>query len=114
MSLKYKQSISDNCIELKCSHSQLNKLIGQEVKFSIETITYYPKSYHQLSIYITGFTQGASIQFEYDDLFKKVTSVPMFYDKNKNVKIIKEKNSINVSLQKDQWILPNSAVVFVY
>ncbi|MEA3500199.1 MAG: alanine racemase [Candidatus Marinimicrobia bacterium] len=112
--LEYEQSISDDCIELKCSHSKLNKLIGQEVKFSIETITYYPKSYHQLSIYITGFTQGAFIQFEYDNLFDKVTSVPMFYDKNKNVKIIKKKNSISVSLNKDQWILPNSAVVFVY
>lgn len=114
ISLEYEHSISDDCIELKCSHSELNKLIGREVKFSIETITYYPKSYHQLSIYITGFTQGASIQFEYDNLFDKVTSVPMFYDKNKNVKITKKKNSISVSLDKDQWILPNSAIVFVY
>lgn len=114
ISLEYEHSISDDCIELKCSHSELNKLIGREVKFSIETITYYPKSYHQLSIYITGFTQGASIQFEYDNLFDKVTSVPMFYDKNKNVKITKKKNSISVSLDKNQWILPNSAIVFVY
>lgn len=114
ISLEYEHSINENCIELKCSHSELNKLIGREVKFSIETITYYPKSYHQLSIYITGFTQGASIQFEYDNLFDKVTSVPMFYDKNKNVKITKKKNSISVSLDKDQWILPNSAIVFVY
>ena len=114
ISLEYEQAVSNDCLELKCSHSQLGKLIDQEVKFSIETITYYPKSYHQLSIYITGFTQGASIQFEYDELFEKVTSVPMFYDKNKNVKIIHKKNAINVLLKKDQWILPNSAVVFVY
>jgi len=114
ISLKHDQLVKDDCLEFKCSHSKLGKLIGQEVKFSIETVTYYPKSYHQLSVYITGFTQGASIQFEYEKLLDKVTSVPMFYEKNKNVEIINNKNSINVLIQKDQWILPNSAVIFVY
>ncbi|MEA1985894.1 MAG: alanine racemase [Candidatus Marinimicrobia bacterium] len=112
--LKHKQIINNNCLEIKCSNLQLKKLIGSEVKFSIETITYYPKSYHQLAIYITGFTQGATIQFDFDKLFQKVTSVPMFYNKNKNVKIRNSDNSVTVSLNKNQWILPNSAVVFVY
>lgn len=104
--------IADDCIEIKCYHPDLKSLVGKEVDFSISTKTYYPKSSHQLSVYIIEMTQGVDISFESD--LKNVEAVPIFSGKSKFPKIIKSKNKISISTDKDEWVFPTSGVVFVY
>ena len=104
--------IADGCIEIKCYHPDLNNLVGKEVNFSISTKTYYPRSSHQLSVYIIEMTQGVDISFESD--LKNVEAVPIFSGKSKFPKIVKCKNKISISTDKDEWVFPTSGVVFVY
>ena len=104
--------IADGCIEIKCYHHNLKDLVGKEVKFSISTKTYYPKSSHQLSVYIIEMTQGVDISFESD--LKNVEAVPIFSGKSKFPKIVKSKNKISITTNKDEWVFPTSGVVFVY
>ena len=104
--------IADGCIEIKCYHPDLKNLVGKEVYFSISTKTYYPKSSHQLSVYIIEMTQGVDISFVSD--LKNVEAVPIFSGKSKFPKILKNKNKISISTDKDEWVFPTSGVVFVY
>ena len=104
--------IADGCIEIKCYHPDLKSLVGKEVNFSISTKTYYPKSSHQLSVYIIEMTQGVDISFESD--LKNVEAVPIFSGKSKFPKIVKGKNKISISTDKDEWVFPTSGVVLVY
>ena len=104
--------IADGCIEIKCYHPDLKSLVGKEVDFSISTKTYYPKSSHQLSVYIIEMTQCVDISFESD--LKNVEAVPIFSGKSKFPKINKSNNKISISTDKDEWVFPTSGVVFVY
>ncbi len=104
--------IADGCIEIKCYHPDLKSLVGKEVDFSISTKTYYPKSSHQLSVYIIELTQGVDISFESE--LKNVEAVPIFSGKSKFPKILKNKNKISILTDKDEWVFPTSGVVFVY
>ncbi|MCK5763824.1 MAG: hypothetical protein KAH05_06875, partial [Clostridiales bacterium] len=67
---------------------------------------------HQLSVYIIEMTQGVDISFESD--IKNVEAVPIFSGKSKFPKILKSKNRISISTDKDEWVFPTSGVVFVY
>lgn len=104
--------IADGCIEIKCYHPDLKELVGKEVDFSISTKTYYPKSSHQLSVYIIEMTQGVDISFESD--LKNVEAVPIFSGKSKFPKILKGNKKISISTNTDEWVFPTSGVVFVY
>ncbi|MBN2461190.1 MAG: alanine racemase [Candidatus Cloacimonetes bacterium] len=106
--------IVEGCLEIRCYHSQLADLVDQEVKFSISTRTYYPKNSHQVAVYLIEMTQGAEIQFIYDDLINNIEVVSIFSGKNRYPLISKESDRIKVTIPKDRWILPNSGVVFVY
>lgn len=105
---------NDNCIEFLCSSDSLKALIGQTVNFYIDTITYYPKKSHQLSIYLTEITKGIELNFSYPDNIKTVETVPIFSGKNKYPNIEYNQNTIKLSSHKNEWIFPNSGVVFSY
>jgi alanine racemase len=110
--LKHESYINNECMEIKCSHPFLKQFVGKEVKFSISTETFYPKSSHQLSIFITEITQGVNIKFKHN--FKNVEIIPIFAGKNKFPAIIVEKDIITLRSKRNDWIFPNSGVVFVY
>ena len=74
----------------------------------------YPKSSHQLGIYITEITQGVKIKFIYDKVLENVKVVPIFSGRIKFPKIEYQQNSIIVSSKENEWIFPNSGVVYVY
>lgn len=114
LELSHSAEIKDGCIEIRCSHPELGKMVGKKVHFFIETKTYYPQSTHQLSIFITDITQSVNIRFEYDDLFEKVEAVPLFAGKSKFPNIEYREKSVNVKSEKDEWIFPSSGVVFVF
>ncbi|MBP9038481.1 MAG: alanine racemase, partial [Candidatus Syntrophosphaera sp.] len=63
-------------MEIRCSHPELKKLIGQEVRFEINTLTLYPKASHQLSVFITELTHGVQISFSYPETLKQIECVP--------------------------------------
>jgi alanine racemase len=110
--LNHTMNISDGSIETKCSHKDLTELVGTEVEFSICTKTFYPKSLNQLSVYITEVTQGVNIDFIHN--LNAVEAVPIFSGQKKFPTITYMKNAVLVNSKKDEWIFPNSGVVFVY
>ncbi|OQX71466.1 MAG: alanine racemase [Candidatus Cloacimonas sp. 4484_275] len=114
LELKTELKISQGCIEIKCSHPYLKNLVGKEVDFSISTKTFYPQASHQLGIYLTEITRGVQIDFIFDGLLRNVEAVPIFSGRLKFPQIEYKKNSISVYSQNDEWIFPNSGVIFVY
>ena len=100
----------DGCIEVKCSHENLQKFVGKEVDFSILTKTYYPKKSHQLTVFINEMTHGIEITLESN--LQNVEVIPIFSGKQKFPNIKKYNNKIVVT--KNEWILPTSGVIFVY
>ena len=112
--LFHEAKMKDGCIEIYCSHNQLSKFIGKEVKFSISTETFYPKSSHQLSIFITEMTQGVDLSFIYPSTIKIVDPVPIFSGNIKFPKITKMKNKVTLKTNSEEWIFPNSGIVFSY
>jgi len=112
--LDTEMNISGGCIEIKCSQPELKKSVGKEVDFSISTMTFYPRNSHQLGIYLTEITQGAKIVFIYGKTLTNVEAIPIFSGRVKFPEIEKNIGQIIVSSQDDEWIFPNSGVVFVY
>lgn len=112
--LHYTTKLDNNCIIINCFHDYLKDLVGTEVNFSIATETYYPKDSHQLGIYINEPTKNIDIVFEYDALLKKVEVVPIFAGQRKFPHIQKQEDKIRVSSDKNEWIFPNSGIVFAY
>ncbi len=101
-------------MEIRCSHPELKNIIGQEVRYEINTITLYPKSSHQLSIFITELTHGVQISFSYPETLKQIECVPFFAGQNKYPKITTYKNTISVTTKSEEWVFPQSGVVFAY
>lgn len=112
--LNNENKISAGCIETRCSHPKLKELVGKEVDFSISTQTYYPKNSRQLGIYITEITQGVDIKIIHNEILANVEAVPIFSGQMKFPSIKQDKKSITVSSKDNEWIFPNSGVVFVY
>ncbi|HOD17191.1 MAG TPA: alanine racemase [Candidatus Cloacimonadota bacterium] len=106
--------LRQGCLEIHCSHSQLATLIGKDVTFQIETVTLYPKASHQLSIYITELTKGVEVRFIYPATIKQIETQTVFSGKNKYPKIIKTGNCITVKTSDNEWVFPNSGIVFAY
>ncbi len=104
----------DGCLEIRCSHPVLKDLVGTEVDYSIETITLYPVSSHQLSIFITELTRGVEVEFIYPESFTKVEVVNIFSGQSKFPIIVNEPNRIKIQTEPHQWVFPISGVVFSY
>ncbi len=101
-------------LEIKCSHPDLDKLVGKEVDFSISTRTYYPRHSKHLPIYITELTKGVDISFHYPNLIDEVEVVTIFSGQSKYPSIIRKKNHLQVISGQDEWVFPNSGIVFSF
>lgn len=113
LDLEVTRQLKDGCMEIHCTHPQLINMIGEEVKFSISTRTYYTKKSHQLSIFINDLTCGVSVRFCYPPSLK-VEAIPIFAGQNKFPKMDIEENAIRVYSNQNEWIFPLSGVVFTY
>ncbi|MDP8241717.1 MAG: alanine racemase [Candidatus Celaenobacter antarcticus] len=102
-------------LEIECSHPKLSELLGKEVQFTIDTITYYPKNKHQLTIYIAELTKGITMTFDFAHTnIESVEIIPIFSGKEKYPhEKIKDKKIVMKS-SSDEWFFPNSGVVFVW
>lgn len=107
------QEVCD-CLEINCSHPTLQELVGQEVEISISTRTYYPKQLHHLTIYITELTHGVTVEFNYPEELSHVQAVSIVAGQNKFPYEKKSDKHILVASEKEEWIFPNSGIVFVY
>lgn len=101
-------------LEIKCSHPELLKFIGKDVEYVIKTKTFYPKDSHQLSIYISEMTKGINIEFIHNKIFPKIEVTPILSGKTRFPHITREEKSIKVETEKNQWVIPNSGIVFSY
>lgn len=106
--------ISNGCIEIRCFHAALANLVGKEVAFSISTLTYYPRSSRQLSVYIIEMTRGLDITFDFGKLLDRVEVVPIFAGQKKFPVIDLKPGRVQLVLPDSEWVFPNSGVVFAY
>ncbi len=104
----------NSCMEIRCSHPNLQTLVGQEVRFRIDTQTLYPRSSHQLSVFITELTHGVKIHFAHPEAMDRIEIIPVFSGQNKYPRITKSAGSITVSTKAAEWVFPQSGVVFAY
>ncbi|MDP8220555.1 MAG: alanine racemase [Candidatus Stygibacter frigidus] len=104
--------IVNNCLEITCYHEKLEKLIDQEVTFEIKTLTWYPRSFHQLTVYITGITHKLDIEFTYPASLQMENIIPILAGKNKFPQLMQTPTS--TSLSSPHWLFPSSGIIFVY
>ncbi len=102
-------------LEFECFQPELKSLVGKEVKFTIDTTTFYPKSKHQLSIYLSELTKEISIEFDYSGInLENVEIISIFAGKEKYPQEIRKNGKIILRSNKDEWFFPHSGVVFVW
>ena len=104
--------IVNNCLEITCYHEKLEKLLDQEVTFEINTLTWYPRSFHQLTVYITGITHKLDIEFTYPPSLHMENVIPILAGKNKFPQLMQTPTS--TSLYSPHWLFPSSGIIFVY
>ncbi len=112
--LKTTSKVNDGCLEIRCSHPALKDYVGKEELFTIETETLYPKSSHQLSIFITELTRGVTVSFKFPKSISGVEAITVFSGQNKFPDLKKSKSVITVKTIEQEWVFPNSGIVFAY
>lgn len=112
LDLIYQSKGSGTCLELTCTHEELHRLVGKQVRFTINTRTYYPKSSHQLTVYVTGLTRGAEISVDFDGVVPSMDVIPFF--PAGQPEIHRKKGTIRLITPEEEWLLPGSGVVFAF
>jgi alanine racemase len=112
--LETQLSFQNSSMEIRCSHPRLKELLGREVSFEIGALALYPKSSHQLGVFITELTHGVKIRFDHPQSLGKVECVPIFAGQNKYPQVSHTQGSISVSTKDEEWVFPQSGVVFAY
>ncbi|MCD4828120.1 MAG: alanine racemase [Candidatus Cloacimonetes bacterium] len=115
LELDIESRLVNGCIEIGCSHPSMESLVGEEVSFRIDTRTYYPRRSHQLSVFITEPTQGVDVSFHCPpESISQVQVVPVFAGRTRFPHIKSTPGCHTVSTDPDEWVLPNSGIVFTY
>ena len=104
--------INNECLEIHCSNDALKAFVDHEADFLITTTTFYPRSYHQLSVFITDITCGYAIEFNYPENLNIENTIPIFSGRNKFPLLDKLERKIIAS--SEDWVFPLSGIVFVY
>ena len=112
--LETRSQLNNNCLEITCRHDRLKDLVGKEVSFTINTLSWYPRSSHQLSVFINELTHGVKVSLEFPDSLRSLEVVPVFSGQNRYPDVIRHHDSVTVSTRPDQWVFPLSGVVFAY
>jgi len=114
VSLSHDHALKDGCIEIRCAHPGLAALVGREVEFSIATRTYYPRRSHQMAVYITELTQGVAVRFVHPPQIERVEVITVFSGRTRFPGVADEPGLRRVFTAPDEWVFPNSGVVFAY
>lgn len=105
---------NSSILEYSCSNGKWNDFVGKECEFYIKTTTLYPKSSHQLSVFISEPTKGVKITFEYPAEITNVETVTFFTGDSQDPSIHSHQNSVMLETEANNWILPISGVIFAY
>lgn len=101
-------------LEYACSNDKWNEYVGKKCDFYIKTTTLYPKSSHQLSVFISEPTKGVKITFAYPSEITTVETVTLFTGDSQYPMITTLPNSVTLETEPANWILPTSGVIFSY
>ncbi|MDD3050122.1 MAG: alanine racemase [Candidatus Cloacimonetes bacterium] len=112
--LDYNIKVNNSCLEIFFTSEKIKDLIGQEVNFSISTETFYPRKNHQLTVYISELTKGVHISFKHVKNAENIEIIQIFSGQKKFPEIISENNILLIKTSSNEWIFPNSGVVFAY
>jgi alanine racemase len=114
LALETTVELREGSIEIRCAHPGLADMTGREVSFSIATETYYPRKSHQLSVFITEITRGVRVAFEYPPSIHSAETITVFAGRRRFPELVQGIGSIEVRTPDDEWVFPNSGIVFAY
>lgn len=109
-----KLNSNSSVLEYSCSNDEWSDFIGKKCEFYIKTKTLYPKSSHQLSVFISEPTKGVKITFEYPHRISNIETVTFFTGDSQDPTIHTQQGTVTVESEANNWILPTSGVIFAY
>ncbi|HOE90752.1 MAG TPA: alanine racemase [Candidatus Cloacimonadota bacterium] len=107
-------NLINNAIEIKCASELLEPMLNKLAHFEISIKTFYPKDRHQLSVYLSEIYKGVTISFTYPKSIENIDCVPIFSGKHRYPKVEQHDREIIVASSAEDWVFPNSGVVFSY
>lgn len=105
---------TNTVLEYACTNQEWDEFIGKKCDFYIKTTTLYPKSSHQLSVFISEPTKGVKITFEFPTEITHVETVTLFTGDSQYPVITKLYGAVMLETEATNWILPTSGVIFSY
>ncbi len=102
--------------EVLCGGDELRGKMNKPVRMEIEIITRKLKDDNIFSVYLVYPTRGLEILFNYSGTdLKNVREVSFFAGKHPYPKVVKkEGRSVKLKTGYDEWIFPNSGVIFIW
>jgi alanine racemase len=102
--------------EVLCGGEGLEKFLIRQVKVEIEIETKQHKGGRMFPVYLAYPTRGMNISFHYEGTgLKSVRDVSFFAGRRPYPKVTtSEGRSIDLKIDDDEWVFPNSGVTFVW
>ena len=102
--------------EVWCGGEALKEKINKNTKIEFELVSKKPKGSNTFSIYLAYPTQGLNISFDYSQTnIRNVRDVAFFAGRTPHPRRIRtEGKSIELQIDDQEWIFPNSGVTFIW
>jgi len=102
--------------EVLCGGDELREKLNKPVRMEIEIITRKLRGDNIFSVYLVYPTRGLEILFNYSGAgLKNVREASFFAGKHPYPKVVKkEGRSVKLKISDDEWIFPNSGVMFIW
>ncbi|MDO9515469.1 MAG: alanine racemase [Syntrophales bacterium] len=107
---------TDRGYEVLCGGDELEESLNRQVKMEIEIETKKPRSSRMFPVYLAYPTRGMNISFHYEGTgLKNVREVSFFAGRRPYPDVqANEGRSIDLKIDNDEWVFPNSGVTFVW
>ncbi len=102
--------------EVLCGGDEIEGFLNRQVKMEIEIETKQDRSNRMFPVYLAYPTRGLEISFRYEGTgLKNVREVSFFAGRRPYPEVrIDEGRSIDLKINDDEWVFPNSGVTFVW
>lgn len=99
----------------QASYEQIGARIGEVVEFSIRTETLVPRQGHVLAVYFAYPVRGARVQLSFGGTgIAEVMVLHVFSSKYHLPRISRSPGRVSVVMKDDDWLWPDSGVVFAW
>ena len=107
---------TDRGYEVLCGGDELKESLKRQVKVEIEIETKKPRESRMFPVYLAYPTRGMNISFHYEGTgLKNVREVSFFAGRRPYPDVqTNEGRSIDLKIDEDEWVFPNSGVTFVW